>query len=231
MARFLRLAACIVAFVPLATLSLPGLAEPVARGGLVFSDELGGFRILQVTGSGAGEDPFVVVEEVTGGDGSTLVIRGLSAAFGNRVGTQHLVGFALTKIVINRTADNWRSYEVELREVLESHSPYEDGLSFGQGSEQGRPFASSRYAGSRETDEPFDSVLFTDGLIAPGETVALQLVVTDTSPVGEFYVVQQQVQLVAWLPVGAGRAEGLAAPGQGGYGPRRIGPPDEGLRG
>jgi hypothetical protein len=227
MARALKLAG-FAGMLVLMHLAEPGRAEPIAQGGLTFSDELGGFRILKVTGIGSTDDPFVVVEEVTDGDGSILVIRGLSPNFGNKVGTQHLVGFALTKIVINGTPDTWRSYDVELRETLGSPSPYEDGLSFGQGSQQGRPFRSSRYAGSQETDEPFDSVMFTDGTIAPGESVAMQLVVTDTSPVPLFYVVQQQIQQVAWLQSPRGDGEGLAAPRAGRYVPPRIRPRSEG---
>jgi len=212
-------------------LAEPGRAQPIAHEGLVFSDELGGFRILRVTGSGTLADPFVVVEEVTDGEGSTLIIRGLSAAFGNRVGTTHLVGFALRKVVINRTRDSWGSYEVELREALETHSPYEDGLSFGQGSQEGRPFRSSRYAGSLETDEPFDSVMFTDGTVGSGEGVALQLVITDTSPLPLFYVVQRQAQQVAWLQSLLGRARGLAALRARGYVPSGSAVSGEGPRG
>lgn len=214
-----------------ALLAPAATAQPVSREGLIFSDELGGFRILQVTGAGTTADPFVVIEEVTDGDGSTLVVRGLTPAFGNRVGTQHLVGFAITKIVINGTTDVWRSYEVELRETLQSPSPYEDGLSFGQGSEQGRPFRSSRYGGSRETDEPFDSVTFTDGVIAPGEQVALQLIMTDTSPVALFYIVQRQVQEVAWLQSRESGVGGLAASRGEGYLPPRMRASGEGPRG
>src|SRR5262245_61697139 len=93
-----------------------GGAQPLAREGLVFSDELGGFTIRALSGSGTEEDPFVLVEDVTGSTGAVLVIRGLSPAFGNRIATQHVAGFALTKIVTNRTTQVWRSYNLELRE-------------------------------------------------------------------------------------------------------------------
>ena len=182
-----------------ATLLLAGAAEarPIAREGLVFSDELGGFVILQVTGSGYLHDPFVVVEEVDSPDLAALVIRGLSAEFGNRVGTQHLVGFALTKVAINRTGGPWTLYQLELRELLESHSPYGDGLSFGQAATVGRPFTSSAFAANREIDEPYDSVLFADGIVAADEKAAFEVVVTDTSPVATFFLLQQQLHEVA----------------------------------
>jgi hypothetical protein len=67
-----------------------------------------------------------------------LVIRGLSGAFGNPVGTQHAAGFAMRKIVINHTDHRWLRYQLELREELEQQSDYGDGLSFAQGAEQAR---------------------------------------------------------------------------------------------
>ena len=45
----------------------PAPAEEFTAGGLRFSDELGGFRLISVTGSGTASDPIVVVEEITQG--------------------------------------------------------------------------------------------------------------------------------------------------------------------
>src|SRR5215831_10795679 len=70
------------------------VGAPISAGGLTFSDELGGFSILGVTGTGTLSDPFVVIEELHSSDDAVLVIRGLAAGFGNRIGTQHLTGFA-----------------------------------------------------------------------------------------------------------------------------------------
>src|SRR5215467_16246156 len=77
------------------------VAAPISAGGLTFSDELGGFSILGVSGSGSLADPFVVVEELHSADEAVLVIRGLTANFGNKIVTQHLTGFAIAKIVVN----------------------------------------------------------------------------------------------------------------------------------
>lgn len=181
-------------------LSGSAAAEPFTLGGLTFSDELGGFRILDVTGSGSLDDPFVVVEEVTDGSAAILVIRGLSGGYGNRIGSHHVSGFALTKVVINRTATAWSRYEVELREVLENQSPYGDGLSFGQGGTVGRPFLATGFAGNEEIDEPYDSVVFGSGMVRPGEAATLALVVTDTTPASPIYVVQAPLQEVADEP-------------------------------
>ncbi len=179
-------------------------ADVFTVGGLSFSDELGGFRILGVSGGGRLDDPFVVVEEVTGEAPAILVIRGMFADYGNRIGSHHLAGFALTKVVINRSAMAWSRYELELREVQQYHSPYGDGLSFGQGGEAGRPFVATGFAGNREVDEPYDSVVFDSGLIRPGDTATLSIVVTDTTPVSPIFVVQQPMQEMA-----AGRSRRL----------------------
>jgi hypothetical protein len=175
----------------------PAHAAPVGIEGLVFSDELGGFTIVEVSGRGTVDDPFVLIEEVTGPTPPVLVIRGLAAGFGNRVGTQHLVGFALTKIAINRTGDRWTQYELELRETLQRHSTYGDGLSFGQAAAAVRPFASSGFTSAHETTEPYDAMVFSGGAIAPGQSVTFSIVITETSPLPEFYLLQQQLRQVA----------------------------------
>ncbi len=175
-------------------------AGSLSSSGITFSDELGGFDILGVSGTGTLQDPFVVVEEITGPQEPVLVIRGLSAAFGNRVGTHHLTGFALKKLVVNKTDDVWNQFEMELRETLAHQSPYGDGLSFGQASMVGHPFTSSTFAMNDETDEPYDSVAFRDGTVRPGETVSFNLIITDTSPVSPFMLLQQPTRIVASAP-------------------------------
>jgi hypothetical protein len=172
-------------------------AQPVTVDGITFSDELGGFTVQGASGTGTLEDPFVVIEEVTGPETPILVIEGLSPAFHNRVGSQHLAGFALRKRVTNRTSFVWQSYNLELREVEDSHSPYGDGLSFGQASEIWRPFPSDRFGTARITDEPVDTVTFTDGAVKPGETVTFDVIITDTSPVERFMLFQSPDRVVA----------------------------------
>jgi len=175
-------------------------AGSFSSSGITFSDELGGFDILGVSGTGTLQDPFVVVEEITGPQEPVLVVRGLSAAFGNRVGTHHLTGLALKKLVVNKTDDVWNQFEMELRETLAHRSPYGDGLSFGQASMVGHPFTSSTFAMNDETDEPYDSVAFRDGTVRPGETVSFNLIITDTSPVSPFMLLQQPTRIVAATP-------------------------------
>ena len=177
-----------------------GGAEPITLDGLTFSDELGGVRLERGWGTGSLDDPFVLVEEITSEGPAILIVRGMTHRFGNRIRSHHEVGFALTKLVRNGTNQPWSLFNLELRELFDHPSPFGDGLSFGQASEAGRPFRSDRFADSIETREPFDGVQFFDGLIAPGETVALSVVVTDTTPRWEFYLLQKRDSPLAGSP-------------------------------
>ena len=175
-------------------------AEPITLDGLTFSDELGGVRLERGWGSGSIDDPFVLVEEITSDGPAILIVRGLSHRFGNRIRSHHEVGFALTKLVRNGTAQAWSLFNLELREFFDHPSPFGDGLSFGQASDAGRPFRSDGFAESLDTREPFDGVQFFGGLIEPGETVALSVVVSDTTPRWEFYLLQKRDSPLAGPP-------------------------------
>ena len=191
---------CILALAVGIALGLPALAGPVQLDGLTFSDELGGFDIVNASGSGSLEDPFVLVENITGDGPAILTIRGMTHAFGNRIRSHHDVGFALTKVVRNRTKRPWSLFNLELRESIEQASPFGDGLSFGQASEAGRPFRSDRFAEVLETDRALRRRPVFGGLVAPGETVAVSVVVTDTTPTWEFFLLQTEDSPLAALP-------------------------------
>jgi hypothetical protein len=149
-------------------------------------------RLEEGSGSGSLEAPFVLIEEITGDGPAILIVRGMTHRFGNRIRSHHEIGFALTKLVRNGTGQPWSLFNLELREFFDRASPFGDGLSFGQASDAGRPFRSDRFAENIETREPFDGVQFADGLVEPGDTVALSFVVTDTTPRWEFYLLQKR---------------------------------------
>ena len=186
-------------------------AEPITLDGLTFSDELGGVRLEHGWGSGSLDDPFVLVEEITSDGPAILIVRGMTHRFGNRIRSHHEVGFALTKLVRNGTAQAWSLFNLELRELFDHPSPFGDGLSFGQASDAGRPFRSDRFTDHLETREPFDGVQFFGGLVEPGETVALTVVITDTTPRWEFYLLQKRDSPLAGSP----RPEDRARSGAG----------------
>jgi len=172
-------------------------AQPATVAGVTFSDERGGFVVLDASGGGTLADPFVVVEEIHGPGAAVLVIRGVTDDLGNRVGTYHPTGFALRKIVTNRTDATWTFVEFELQQELGVASDTFDGLSFGQGARSGRPFLSDRFAVAAEISEPLDYISFQDGIVAPGETVVFNVIITDTTPVPVFYLIQRPNQPLA----------------------------------
>ncbi|MGP1396497.1 MAG: hypothetical protein ACTS3R_13375 [Inquilinaceae bacterium] len=178
--------------VALGLAALPAAAEPITLAGITFSDELGGFELLSGTGSGTRADPFVLVERVDDDAAAVLVVRGLTPSFGNRVGTGHLVGFALTKIVTNGTGTAWPSFSIELQQVLGVDSTYGDGLSFGQGPQPPQPPTSTPYEALSRVDEPLDGLTFGRGRVEPGESAEFRVVVTETTPTTEFYIVQRR---------------------------------------
>jgi hypothetical protein len=187
-------------------------AEPMRVNGITFSDELGGFEITGVSGSGTQADPFVVHEEInTISSDVILLIRDIDPGVANRVGTHHAFAFVLTKVVTNKTPRAWTSFALELREVLETYSPYGDGLSFGQASTAGRPYVSREFTISTETEEPYDQLEFTGGRIEPGASATMTFVISDASPEKYFYLLQQPGQVIAGIP-GAQIAQRLETP-------------------
>jgi hypothetical protein len=175
-------------------------AEPWRINGVTFSDELGGFRILGVSGGGTTTDPFVVHEEIFAADDVVLVVKDIDPDFGNKVGSHHAFGFVLTKVVTNRTPRAWTRFGHELREVLDSYSPYGDGLSFGQASQMGRPYASTGFTLSSEIQEPYDSLEFSGGRVDVGDSASMTFVISDASPEALFFLLQQPGQVMAGLP-------------------------------
>lgn len=167
------------------------IAEPMTTGGLTFSDEYGGFRIESVSGSGTLQDPFVVVEKITGPTSAVLIIEGLSPEFGNQIGTLHHTGFALRKTLHNSTPFIWSFIEFELQQDFGVSNDYLDGLSFGQGSITGKPFRSDQFNDFLERDEPTDSIIFDGGHLRPGQSAVSDIIITDTTPVPLFFLVQQ----------------------------------------
>lgn len=174
----------------------PALAVEITQNGLAFSDEGGGFTLKGVSGSGTLDDPFVVVEEVVGPREAVLTIRGLKEV-GNRIGSHHIAGIAMTKIVVNRSEDVWQNYQLELREVPTRHSPYEDGLSFAQNTVMAGAFTASSFPNLQRLDEPQDTLGFSGKSVSPGESAEFSFLITDMSPIGKFYLYQQPLQPVS----------------------------------
>jgi len=173
-------------------------ATEITQEGLSFSDEGGGFTLRSVTGRGSLDDPYIIIEDVVGPRQAVLVIRGLKRV-GNRIGTHHISGIAVTKIVFNRSQDVWQNYQMELREVETRHSPYEDGLSFAQNTVLAGAFTASSFPDLQRFDEPQDTLGFSGKSVPPGDSAQFSFLITDMSPVEKFYLFQEPLQPVSEL--------------------------------
>ena len=176
-------------FLPLAPLG----ALELEVGGVRFSDEAGGFRLLDVTGSGVRDDPFVVVEEITDPHGAMLTIRGLDDLMRRRSSLNAgppFIAIWLVKVVLNSTGQRWSSFDHELREHVHERSPYGDGLSFDQLGLADRPFLSDRFSQVHEHLEPADILRYRNGQVATGDRATFSYVITDTTPIPTIFLVQ-----------------------------------------
>lgn len=170
-------------------LAAPAQAVSITVNGLTFSDEYGGFNLISVSGTGTREDPFVIVEEVGGAGNAVLSITGWRSGY--YAGEHGGASFVVRKVVINATDKEWGSYELELRELLDTPSGYLDGLSFGQPLGESRPAASDRLPQVVVRDEPLDAMIFSGGGVSPGEQVAFEFIVTDMTPVDQVFLIQR----------------------------------------
>jgi hypothetical protein len=162
----------------------------IALPGITFSEATDNFRLLAASGTGSLDDPFVLVEEVFG-DGEVVVGINVHAVnFGSRIKTMHAVGFALQKVVINRTDQAWNYYALELEFKSGRGSDYYDGLSFAQKAQANRPFRSDSFAVVEDLTEPRDVIRFTQGRVIPGQQARFAVSITPTGHQPNFFLVQ-----------------------------------------
>ena len=193
--------AIVIAMVAWAT---PGAAAEWQTGGLSFSDELGGFRLLSVSGLGTVENPIVIVEEIFGDGPATVVIRG-AAEETDPEGTmisRGSVQLAMIKVVLNSTQRRWAGFDLELQEKQGLPSSYGDGLSFDQVRRFNQAFRSDRFLTNKAIDEPYDRIRFMNGYVQPGQSVRFDFFITDPTPVNEFFLLQAGRIVIAENPIG-----------------------------
>ena len=191
-----------------AALGLAGFAwvclgvAPAAAGtwtvaGLSFSDELGGVRLLAVSGRGTRADPIVLVEEITGAGPAVLIVTNhrnggelISPAGG-------FLALSVVKIVLNRGPWRWSGFDLELRALSDRASVYSDGLSFDQPQTFQRTATADRFAQTVQEDEPFDLIRFDGGSVDPSDRLRLDFDIIDANGRPRFYLVQRPVVLLA----------------------------------
>jgi hypothetical protein len=172
----------------------PAQAEPYkvwATGAYSFSDELGGFRITGVSGSGTREDPIVITEELESATPVTLTIRTTrdirpfdsSGNYANGIMHMHIDA-------LNNSGQAWIEFEFELQEILDQPSVFGDGLSFDQRRTDGKNIFSSSFARFDRDFEPYDRLLFKNGKVDPLKTASFDFLITDYTPRWTFFLVQ-----------------------------------------
>jgi hypothetical protein len=179
--------------------SAESIAGQWSSGGYSFSDELGGFVILGVSGSGTNDDPIVVVQNMHQAAPVTMVIRPqlTTDSYGN-LKRQSFIQFSLVVAVTNGSKRNWAGFDLELQEIPGQPSVYFDGLSFDQvRTFSERVFLSDKFSVFSDLTEPYDRIRFEDGYVIPNETVRLKVFITDVTPPETFYLVQDPQILMA----------------------------------
>ncbi len=160
-------------------------------GAYSFSDELGGFLIRGVTGTGTKDDPIVITEELESASPVTLVIRTIKPIRPFDSSGDYAGGFLHVEIDVTNTSElPWIEFEFELQEHLRVPSTFGDGLSFDQRRSDGATVTSSSFARFSRDFEPFDRLLFTEGKIDHLESGSFGFLISDFTPRWEFYLVQ-----------------------------------------
>jgi hypothetical protein len=181
-------------------------AETLTAGGLSFSDEPGGARLLAASGAGTRHDPIVLIEEIVGPGPAVLEIRN------DRTG--HLdvspaIGFltlSVVNVIVNRGPWRWAGFDLELLTGPDQPSVYTDGLSFDQPRTFQRIAKADRFQQAVQEDEPFDRIRFDAGQVDPAEYLRLDFDLMDVNGTAIFYLVQRPIILLAWdLPPSSAR--------------------------
>lgn len=158
-----------------------------SAGSYSFSDELGGFTIDGVSGKGTHADPIILRETFASSSPVTLVIRANFYASGQFYSDGILYLRIETR---NGSRQGWVEFEFELQELLHQASVFGDGLSFDQRNSERGFISSDSFAKYSRNFEPFDKLLFTNGKVDPGHTSGFSFLITDFTPRGQFYLVQ-----------------------------------------
>jgi len=182
-------------------IGLPGGSASAATwtvGGLSFSDEPGGARLLGASGTGAPDDPIVLIEEIAGPESAIIEIQNGRTG---HLDVSPAIGFltlSVVKIIVNRGPWRWSGFDLELRTAPDQPSVYADGLSFDQPQTFQRLARADRFGQTVQEDEPFDRIRFDGGQVDPGEYLRLDFDLVDVNGTPVFYLVQRPIILLAW---------------------------------
>ena len=200
-----RLLLCVGAVAPL-YLASATVAETWTAGGLSFSDEPGGVRLLAASGTGTPADPIVLVEEIIGSGPAMLEIRNGRTGHLDVSPATGFLTLSVVKIIVNRGPWRWAGFDLELMSAPDQPSVYSDGLSFDQPQTMQRIARADRFLRTAQEDEPFDRIRFDGGQVGPAEYLRLDFDIVDVNGTARFYLVQRPIILLAWdLPLASER--------------------------
>jgi hypothetical protein len=172
-------------------------AETWTTGGLSFSDELGGARLLAASGKGTVSDPIVLVEEITGTGPAILMVRNGRPGHSNVSPAVGFLSLSIVNVIANRGPWRWAGFDLELRTTPDQPSVYTDGLSFDQPQTFHRMAKADRFQQTWQEDEPFDRIRFDGGNVDPRDHLRLDFDILDANGREVFYLVQQPIILLA----------------------------------
>jgi hypothetical protein len=189
-------------------------AETWTTGGLAFSDDPGGARLLGASGTGAPDDPIVLIEEIVGPGPATLEIRNGRTGHLNVSPAIGFLTLSVVKIIVNRGPWRWAGFDLELMTAPGQPSVYTDGLSFDQPRAFQRTARADRFLQTVQEDEPFDRIRFDGGQVDPAEYLRLDFDLMDANGTAVFYLVQRPIILLArdLPPLPERQLAALAAP-------------------
>ena len=177
--------------------AVPAAAQPVDdlgrwhAGPYSYSDEMGGFANVGISGRGTVDDPVVLTQEFFSASPVVLVIRAEKPTRPFNFPGDFANGFIYMRIVtLNNSGLPWLEFEFELQEILGQPSSFGDGLSFDQRRTDSTHISSDRYAEFSRDYEPYDRLLFRNGHTDPLETATFEFLITDFTPRWEFFLVQ-----------------------------------------
>jgi hypothetical protein len=160
-------------------------------GAYSFSDELGGFKIRAISGTGTREDPVVIEEELVSASPVTMVIRTTRPIRPFDFSGNYANGFVHLKLVILNASDQaWIEVEFELQEILGQPSLFGDGLSFDQRRTDSKNIYSDSFAEFSRDFEPYDRLLYRGGKVDPRQSASFGFLISDYTPKRQFYLVQ-----------------------------------------
>ncbi len=164
---------------------------PWRAGAYSFSDELGGFRITGISGSGTKDDPVTIREEIASATPSTMVIRTIRPIRPFDYSGFYANGFLHLRIeVLNTSALPWSELAFELQALRGKASGFGDGLSFDQRLSDSNNISAESFRTHSRAFEPYDRLLFREGKVDHSDAASFNFFITDNTPRWEFYLVQ-----------------------------------------